>query len=208
MNLKPSENTSIYGYKYFFNEIIQLYNNRKMPNKILLSGKKGSGKSTFAYHLVNFFLSKDEELKYDLIENKIKLENLKNFVAIIGEAPNLKDWEFFAAKPARDWDYVLEMYDSFMVKQRINIADWEYLFRMTPNFKIRILIYAENIDFLDEDDKRSASDFVVNSIIGEADKIDYIDSIEFISFVNETQDDDIKSIVEMRFEFEQLLDKM
>ena len=66
MNLEPSENTSIYGYKYFFNEIIQLYNNRKMPNKILLSGKKGSGKSTFAYHLVNFFLSKDEELKYDL----------------------------------------------------------------------------------------------------------------------------------------------
>ena len=75
MNLKPSENTSIYGYKYFFNEIIQLYNNRKMPNKILLSGKKGSGKSTFAYHLVNFFLSKDEELKYDLIENKINSEN-------------------------------------------------------------------------------------------------------------------------------------
>jgi hypothetical protein len=133
---------------------------------------------------------------------------LRRSQAIIGEAPNLKDWEFFAAKPARDWDYVLEMYDSFMVKQRINIADWEYLFRMTPNFKIRILIYAENIDFLDEDDKRSASDFVVNSIIGEADKIDYIDSIEFISFVNETQDDYIKSIVEMRFEFEQLLDKM
>ena len=75
MNLEPSENTSIYGYKYFFNEIIQLYNNRKMPNKILLSGKKGSGKSTFAYHLVNFFLSKDEELKYDLIENKINSEN-------------------------------------------------------------------------------------------------------------------------------------
>jgi len=75
MNLLPSENTSIYGYKYFFKEIIQLHNNRKMPNKILLLGKKGSGKSTFAYHLVNFFLSKDEELKYDLIENKINSEN-------------------------------------------------------------------------------------------------------------------------------------
>ena len=42
---------------------------------ILLSGKKGSGKATFAYHLVNFFLSKDEELKYDLIESKINSEN-------------------------------------------------------------------------------------------------------------------------------------
>ena len=47
MNLEPSDNTSIYGFKYFFNEIIELYNNGKMPNKILLSGKKGSGKSTF-----------------------------------------------------------------------------------------------------------------------------------------------------------------
>lgn len=133
---------------------------------------------------------------------------LRRSQAIIGEAPDLKHWEFFAAKPARDWDFILEMYDSFMVKQRIDTADWEYLFRMTPDFKIRILLYAENINFLDEDDKKAASDFVVNSIIGEADKIDYVDSIEFISFVNETQEDDIKSLLEMKFEFENLLDKM
>ncbi|MFK8009239.1 MAG: hypothetical protein AB8H03_22955 [Saprospiraceae bacterium] len=133
---------------------------------------------------------------------------LRRSQAIIGEAPDLKYWEFFAAKPARDWDFTLEMYDSFMVKQKIDTADWEYLFRMTPDFKIRILLYAENIDFLDDDDKKSASDFVVNSIIGEADKIDYVDSIEFISFVNETQEDDIKSLLEMKFEFEQLLEKM
>ncbi|MDB9745878.1 AAA family ATPase, partial [Candidatus Pelagibacter sp.] len=75
MNLEPSENTSIYGYRYFFSEITELYNNRKMPNKILLSGKKGSGKATFAYHLVNFFLSKNEEFKYNLTENKINPEN-------------------------------------------------------------------------------------------------------------------------------------
>ena len=50
MNLKPSENTRLYGMKNHFNEIAQLYNQKKMPNKILLSGKKGSGKSTLAYH--------------------------------------------------------------------------------------------------------------------------------------------------------------
>ena len=49
---------------------------------------------------------------------------------------------------------------------------------------------------------------MINSIIGEADKIDYVDSIEFISFVDETQEDDIKSLVEMKFEFENLLDKI
>lgn len=133
---------------------------------------------------------------------------LRRSQAIIGEAPEMKHWEFFSAKPARDWDFVLEMYDSFMVKQRIDSADWEYLLRMTPEFKIRILLYAENIDFLDEDDKKSASDFVINSIIGEADKIDYVDSIEFIPFVNETQEDDIKSLLELKFEFESLLEKL
>lgn len=133
---------------------------------------------------------------------------LRRSQAIIGEAPEMRYWEFFAAKPARDWDFILEMYDSFMVKQRIDTADWEYLLRMTPEFKIRILLYAENIDFLDEDDKKSAADFVIDSIIGEADRIDYVDSIEFIPLVDETQEDDIKSLLEMKDELENLLEKL
>ena len=40
MNLKPSENIKIYGMEIFFNEIANLYKQEKMPNKILLSGKK------------------------------------------------------------------------------------------------------------------------------------------------------------------------
>jgi len=35
-----------------------------------------------------------------------------------------------------------------------------------------------------------------------------VDSIEFIPFVNETQEDDIKSLLEMKFEFENLLEKL
>ena len=66
MNLKPSENTHLYGMHDFFNEITTLYNEKKMPIKILLSGKKGVGKSTLAYHVINYILSKDEDLKYDL----------------------------------------------------------------------------------------------------------------------------------------------
>ena len=63
MELKPSENTRIYGMNYYLNEIIKLYNEKKMPTKILLSGKKGSGKSTLAYHIINFILSTEEEHK-------------------------------------------------------------------------------------------------------------------------------------------------
>ena len=65
MELNPSKNTRLYGMSYFFNEIKNLYDLKKMPTKILLSGKKGLGKSTLAYHLVNYILSENEELKYD-----------------------------------------------------------------------------------------------------------------------------------------------
>ena len=75
MNLKPSENTKIYGMDFFFKEIVELYEQKKMPNKILLSGKKGSGKSTLAYHLINYILSKNEEYKYNLENLCINEEN-------------------------------------------------------------------------------------------------------------------------------------
>ena len=75
MNLKPSENKRLYGMSYFFNQIIELYEKKGMPTKILLSGKKGLGKSTLAYHIINYILSKDEEFKYDASKLIIKKNN-------------------------------------------------------------------------------------------------------------------------------------
>jgi DNA polymerase-3 subunit delta' len=75
MNLKPFENTQLYGMNDFFNEIITLYNEKKMPTKILLSGKKGLGKSTLAYHIINYILSNTENFKYDLNKLTINKDN-------------------------------------------------------------------------------------------------------------------------------------
>jgi len=65
MELKPSENPQLYGMNHFFYDISMLYNKKIMPTKILLSGRKGLGKSTLAYHFINYILSKNEEFKYD-----------------------------------------------------------------------------------------------------------------------------------------------
>ena len=65
MEFKPSENTKLYGMSHFFDEIAKLYSRKKMPTKILLSGKKGVGKSTLAYHIINSILSSNEEFGYD-----------------------------------------------------------------------------------------------------------------------------------------------
>ena len=78
MELKPSENKKLYGMKLFFDEISKLYNKKKMPTKILLSGKKGIGKSTLAYHIINYILSVGEEFEYDY-KNFIINKNNRSF---------------------------------------------------------------------------------------------------------------------------------
>ena len=66
MNLNSSNQTNLYGLENELHEFINLYNNKKLPNKILLSGQKGIGKCTLAYHLINFILSQNEEFPYNL----------------------------------------------------------------------------------------------------------------------------------------------
>ena len=81
MNIKPSENTKLFGLNHYFNEIITLYNVRKMPSRILLSGKSGSGKSTLAFHVINYILSINEELKYD--EKNFQINNINRSYKLI-----------------------------------------------------------------------------------------------------------------------------
>jgi len=88
MNLAPINQKTLYGFKNEFNELCQLHNNSKFPNKILFSGQKGIGKSTLAFHLVNYILSEDEEYSYNLTANCIN-ENNKSFKLILnGTNPN------------------------------------------------------------------------------------------------------------------------
>jgi DNA polymerase III subunit delta' len=81
MILKPSDNTKLFGMNVFFNDIKNLYDENKMPNKILLSGQKGQGKSTLAFHIINYILSKNEDFKYDVNKLSINKEN-KSFKLI------------------------------------------------------------------------------------------------------------------------------
>ena len=79
--VEPLQNTKLYGLQPYHQEITQLYDKKILPTKILLSGKKGIGKSTLAYHIVNYILSRDEEYEYDKDNNIINNLN-KSFKLI------------------------------------------------------------------------------------------------------------------------------
>ena len=66
---------NLFGYEKYFEFFVKLFEKKEMPNSILLSGLKGLGKSTFAYHIINYLLSRDEEKKYSIKNLAIDKDN-------------------------------------------------------------------------------------------------------------------------------------
>ena len=75
MKLVPAKQTKLFGHNEIFLHLVNLYTNKKLPNKILFSGEKGIGKSTLSYHLINYILSSNEEHFYNLNNFEINLKN-------------------------------------------------------------------------------------------------------------------------------------
>ena len=79
----------MFGLHQYLLELIELDKKKCLPNKILLSGQKGLGKSTLAYHFINYILSKDEEYKYDMSNFVINRENHSFKTTLNKSNPNL-----------------------------------------------------------------------------------------------------------------------
>ena len=75
MNIDPRSQVKLYGFSPFLNMMVKLYDSKRLPNKFILSGQKGIGKSTIAYHFINYIFSKNEDHSYLLNKNLILKDN-------------------------------------------------------------------------------------------------------------------------------------
>ena len=73
--MRPYEQKKLFGFEENFKEFVDLYKKNTFPNKIIFSGKKGIGKSTFVFHIVNYIFSIGEEKPHILDSNEIDVDN-------------------------------------------------------------------------------------------------------------------------------------
>ena len=85
---KPVNQMILFGFKSFFKNFVELYNSKSFPQISLFRGPKGIGKSVFAYHFVNYLLSKDEDYKYSLENFTINPDNLSYKLLKANSHPN------------------------------------------------------------------------------------------------------------------------
>ena len=128
MNLEPIFQNSLYGLNDYLLDFVKLYQNNNLPNKILLSGEKGLGKATLAYHIVNYVLSKNENFKYNLKNFKINPENKSYKLITNGSNPNFTLIDTLPEKKSIDINQIRNLIlnlnkSSFNNKERFIIID-------------------------------------------------------------------------------------
>ncbi|CAN1607387.1 DNA polymerase III subunit delta' [Candidatus Pelagibacterales bacterium] len=72
----------LYGHDDLFINLTNLFEKKKLPNKIIFNGSDGVGKATFIYHLINFILSNKEDFSYNVKAKEID-ENNKSYLDLI-----------------------------------------------------------------------------------------------------------------------------
>ena len=151
---------SLFGHYEIFDVLKSLYLNKKFPNKIILSGEKGIGKCTLAYHLINYILSSNEDHSYDTKYYKINNDN-KSFRLIQNKSnPNFNLIDVEEGKKNIDINQIRDLISnlnksSFNVKPRFVLIDNVNLLNLNsvnallkvieePNDKINFILINSN----------------------------------------------------------------
>lgn len=155
MNLNPQNQLNLYGVEENLRTLIALYDKGNLPSKILLTGQKGVGKCTLAYHLINYILSKDEEFSYNINEFKIYSKNRSFKLITNGTNPNFQLLDVSIDKKQINIDQIRSLLlnikkSSFNDKPRFILIDnIEYLNKNSVNALLKDLEEPnENIYFI------------------------------------------------------------
>ena len=87
--MTPLTQIKLLSFKDNFKELVNLSLRNKLPNKLIFSGNKGIGKCTFAFHLINYLFSQDEQDSYNLEDNEININNKSYKLVSNNTHPNL-----------------------------------------------------------------------------------------------------------------------
>ena len=145
VNILSINQLSLFGFKNDFDFFVSLYNEEKLPNTMIISGAEGLGKSTFAYHFINFILSKNETYPYDTKNLTINELN-KSYKLIKNNIhPNFFLVDILKGKKKIDINQIRKMISytnttSFNLNKKIVLIDHvEYLNTSSSNSLLKVI---------------------------------------------------------------------
>ena len=99
--------------------------------------------------------------------------------SIVYLAPKLTHWEFNPAKPAKDWDFQLNIMDDYLTDHTIDTSSWSFSLKKQSARVIDVTFAADNIRRFDRESKLQAAETAITNLLGEKNKIVNIGAIKF-----------------------------
>jgi hypothetical protein len=99
---------------------------------------------------------------------------------IMSEAPLQLQWELHYAKPAKDWDPAMFIYNMNMDEEYIDLSNWSYSAEKDSTGKFELRLLTDNISHLDPDTCESVIQEVVQSFLGEENCIRFVHSVKLV----------------------------
>ena len=200
---EPINQQKLFGLENYFLELKKLYNSDIYPNKLLFSGPKGVGKSTLAYHFINYILSQDEDLKYDSKNFEINPES-STFKTILNKTnPNLITVDIDSNKKAIDIDQIRNLISDlnktfFNKKPRFVLIDnIEFLNINSINALLKVLEEPnENVNFILINNNKKVLKTLISRCINY--KISLTNK-EFLYISSQLLNSDIKDVINLDF---------
>ena len=176
--MKPIEVTKLFGYNNTVKKLVDIVTNKKLPNRILISGPKGIGKSILGYHITNYLLSLYESNSYDFNNNIISNKN-RSFKLINKQThPNFLCIEKKVEKKYIEISQIRDL-NNYINKSSFNnnlkivfIDDAEYLSNSSgnallkileePNYNVQFIIIYNNSKYILETIKSRCIEFKVS----------------------------------------------
>jgi DNA polymerase-3 subunit delta' len=137
--------TKLFGYDNHLNLFERFYTKKDLPKVTLFSGPKGLGKSTFVFHLINYFLSFSENNAYSIKTKSINSENSSYKLILENIHPNfylvekLEEKKFISIDEIRKLSFFLNKTTYGSNFKFIFIKDLENLNQNSSNALLKIL---------------------------------------------------------------------
>jgi hypothetical protein len=118
---------------------------------------------------------------------------------IVRLAPELADWEFYASRPPKQWSLRFQLdRDNGDGSAEIDAAAWTFVLQKAPSAKYDVLLVAEELQPLTEDERWTAAAIVIESILGEDLLLDTIDRFSIVGAVPPPLTSQNRSIRELK----------
>lgn len=107
---------------------------------------------------------------------------LRKFASsVVSAAPALEQWEFYAARQPKDWDYRVDLYrDDRAENISVDASNWTFVLLKYPDGIREILMKASGLPDMNDDDRRQAAAITLVSILGEDVVMDVIDEFDLV----------------------------